>query len=81
MDGVDEGVEKKSECGPPKEVEWAQPYPDDSGTEYAVRYHHVWSTGESIEFVSMGSSAEFPIDRLDWLIACLVKTKEMLAGS
>jgi hypothetical protein len=62
----------------PAKIAWEKNYSDGSGVEYAVRLDTTKSNmvdgGPVVEFEHVGS-VEFPINELDWLIACLMRIK------
>ncbi len=58
----------------PTSMSFERRYADDSGVEFAVRLGHD-SSGRNIGFEHI-HAVEFPVDELDWLIACLLKIKQ-----
>jgi hypothetical protein len=62
----------------PARIAWEKNYSDGSGVEYAVRLDttkiNMVDGGPVVEFEHVGS-VEFPINELDWLIACLMRIK------
>lgn len=59
----------------PSRLYFEQRYGDNSGVEFAVRYYGV---DNRIEFDSLGE-VSFPIEELDWLIACLTRIREEIS--
>lgn len=55
-----------------QKLAFEQLYSDGSGVQYAVRYDATLDlhTTDVIELESV-ATVRFPVDRLDWLIACL----------
>lgn len=62
----------------PAKIAWEKNYSDGSGVEYAVRLDTTKSNmvngGPVVEFEHVGS-VEFPINEIDWLIACLMRIR------
>ena len=56
-------------------LEYEKWYSDGSGVEFAVRYDSRESDSIVLERIHMAS---FPIDELDWLIACLIDIRDVV---
>ena len=63
-------------------MSWEQRYSDDSGVQYAVRYDAVDMHYDGCAKIQIeaGENADFPITQLDWLIACLCRIRQEVAG-
>jgi len=53
-------------------IAFEQRYADDSGVEFAVKYHNY--AEPCIEFQHI-NSITFPLEKLDWIINCLLKIR------
>ena len=62
----------------PTKLEFEEPYRDNSGTEFAVRYDGT-KVGDEIEIERI-TTLNFPINKLDWLIDRLKRVKELTNG-
>lgn len=61
----------------PSSLEFEIPFSDGSGAEYSVKFHNMSRIADErvIEISDCPDSINIPLDRLDWLIECLIRIK------
>lgn len=59
----------------PNRIAYELDYLDGSGIEHAVRFGRLHREGEPVIQFESVDKVDFPVEKLDWLIACLTKIK------